>query len=941
MDKNLAKYIWSNTSRHQLWILFIILLSMPTYFLSLDLPKQIVNGPIQGDGFNTPGAQQTFLKLSLDLPNWISSAEPVVLFDGFQLERFQMLMALSGAFLLLVIINGLFKLYINTYKGRLGERMLRRLRFQLVDRVLRFPPNVFKRLKAAEVATMVKDEVEPLGGFIGDAFVQPAFLGMQAATALFFIILQNFWLGILAAFMVGIQGVVIPKMRRRLIRLGRERQLTARQLAGRVGEIVDGVSSVHVHDTSNYERADIADRLGKIFKIRYDLYQWKFFVKFLNNFLAQLTPFLFYAIGGYLALKGELDIGQLVAVISAYKDLPSPIKDLIDWDQQRVDVQVKYAQVYEQFHVDQILDPKLQEIMSDPVPPIATPIQVVNFSASDDSGARLLENVSLDIKPGEKLAIVGTAGGGTEALADAIARLLWPDSGRIAINGSDLLAISEAVTGRRIAYASSDANLFQGTIIDNIIYVLKHFPVRHPVYEGEKAAQREWEITEAERAGNPSHDLRADWVDYETIGIKGPDELFSAIEQVLDVVSLTEDVFALGLRASVDEEKHPSIPEHIVDARKALKARLEKEGLSGLVASFDLGLYNVEATVAENLLFGTPVKQDQPSKPKPAPGWFSRLLRKAEKEKEEFTNEKLASNSYFRSILAQSHLDESLYRMGIEIARNTVELFRDLPPDHPFFQQLSFMTADEIPAYQALLQRVQDKPLSGASEKDRKRIEEDRQMIMKLAFSYVEPRYRFGLLDQELMDRIVKARLAFHDNLPENLKSAIEPYDPESYNKSATILDNVLFGRIGHRHADASERIRGIVRAVLDELKLSRDVIKVGLEFNVGVGGRRLTSVQRQKVHVARALLKRGDFIIFNKALSALEQRTHEQLVRSVLSEADRDGRKPALVWVLSNPHLARLFDWVVVLDRGTAVEDGTYDQLMARKGVFASLLES
>jgi len=44
--------------------------------------------------------------------------------------------------------------------------------------------------------------------------------------------------------------------------------------------------------------------------------------------------------------------------------------------------------------------------------------------------------------------------------------------------------------------------------------------------------------------------------------------------------------------------------------------------------------------------------------------------------------------------------------------------------------------------------------------------------------------------------------------------------------------------------------------------------------------------VQRQKLHVARALLKRGDFIILNKALSSVEQRTQEQLVRSVLNEA-------------------------------------------------------
>ena len=69
------------------------------------------------------------------------------------------------------------------------------MRFELVDRVLRFPPSIFKRVKASEVATMVKDEVEPLGGFIGDAFVQPALLGGQAVTALVFIVRPEFLAG--------------------------------------------------------------------------------------------------------------------------------------------------------------------------------------------------------------------------------------------------------------------------------------------------------------------------------------------------------------------------------------------------------------------------------------------------------------------------------------------------------------------------------------------------------------------------------------------------------------------------------------------------------------------------------------------------------------------------------------------------------------------------
>lgn len=216
MEQSLTRYIWSHTRRQQLFILLIVALSMIPYFLAFDLPKQIVNGPIQGDGFEGANATQLFMHLTVDIPYWGT----VTLFPGLELNRMSMLMALSLTFLALVIINGLFKYYINTYKGRLGERLLRRIRFELIDRILRFPPTHFKRVKGAEISSMVKDEVEPLGGFTGDAFVQPALLGGQALSALFFILVQNFWLGLIAAFMAAIQVGIIPKMRRRLIELG-------------------------------------------------------------------------------------------------------------------------------------------------------------------------------------------------------------------------------------------------------------------------------------------------------------------------------------------------------------------------------------------------------------------------------------------------------------------------------------------------------------------------------------------------------------------------------------------------------------------------------------------------------------------------------------------------------------------------------------------------
>ncbi len=348
---------------------------------------------------------------------------------------------------------------------------------------------------------MVKDEVEPFGGFTGDAFVQPVMLGGQAAAALFFIFLQNLALGMIAFVMVAIQVGIIPKMRRRLIDLGRQRQITARHLAGKVGEIVDGIDTIHTYDTSNYERADIAHRLGHIYKIRYELYQWKFLVKFVNNFLSQLTPFLFYSIGGYFALKGSLDVGQLVAVINAYKDLPGPLKELIDWDQSRQDVQVKYEQVLEQFEPGQLVDPALHNVQ--PVTPAhaGTVLAAQNLTVVDGSGAKTLDNVTLKIERGETVAIIDNAGNGGESLAEAFARIVWPLSGRVSLGETDLLELPEAVSGRRITYASADSYFFHGSLKDNLLYGLKHAPTSTVSYNGEQAGHRNWEIREAELAG--------------------------------------------------------------------------------------------------------------------------------------------------------------------------------------------------------------------------------------------------------------------------------------------------------------------------------------------------------------------------------------------------------------------------------------------------------
>jgi ABC-type multidrug transport system fused ATPase/permease subunit len=170
LDPSIYGYILHYSLRDQIYLVIVTLLSFPFLYYSLDLPKQIVNHAISGKEF-----PQNLL--------------------GIELQQIPYLLVLCGVFLALVLINGWFKLHLNVKKGQVGERMLRRLRYQLYERVLRFPLRQFDRTATGEVIAMMTGELEPVGGFVGEAFALPISQGGTLLTILVFMFVQDPVLG--------------------------------------------------------------------------------------------------------------------------------------------------------------------------------------------------------------------------------------------------------------------------------------------------------------------------------------------------------------------------------------------------------------------------------------------------------------------------------------------------------------------------------------------------------------------------------------------------------------------------------------------------------------------------------------------------------------------------------------------------------------------------
>jgi putative ABC transport system ATP-binding protein len=198
-----------------------------------------------------------------------------------------------------------------------------------------------------------------------------------------------------------------------------------------------------------------------------------------------------------------------------------------------------------------VLDPQLQQLATSAPPHIEREVTAANVTIQDDSGALLLDSVTAKLTPGEAVAAIGPVGAGGEYLAEAMARLLEPSAGRILVDGVPIDTLPDSMVGRRVGYADANTYLPQSTLRDSLIYGLRHAPLSTHAKEAREEKLRQHE---ALAAGNTGFDVNDDWIDYQSAGAAGPEDLLLRLREVLAVVDLENDVYRLGLRGRLPPE---------------------------------------------------------------------------------------------------------------------------------------------------------------------------------------------------------------------------------------------------------------------------------------------------------------------------------------------------------------------------------------------------
>jgi ABC-type multidrug transport system fused ATPase/permease subunit len=812
IERTLFAFIWKYSKRDQLVLLVVTLSLFPLLYLTLELPKQIINDAI-GSGSSTITAY------------------------GIEFSQVNYLMLLCTGFLLAVLAHGLMKMRINTMKGVLAERLLRRFRYTLIARILRFPQPYFERTSQGELVSMVTAESEPMGGLMGDAVAQPVLQAGQMLTILGFLFFQSIAFGFAAVALIPLQAWLIPKLQRQINLLNKKRVVQVRALAAEIGEGAVGASTLRVNGGWRYRMAMIGDRLGRLFEIRFQIYQKKFFMKFLNNFITQLTPFFFFSIGGLLVIRGDVTIGALVAALAAYKDLSSPWKELLAYYNQTADMSLRWDTITERFAPEGMIDDALFYAPAPEAPRLTGDIVLDQVTVRDGDGNPVLEDISVTLPAGALIGFTAPNDEDRRALAEVLTRETLPASGRVSLSGHDIRELHQATIAKRIGHANSRPVMFQGSYGQNVLMPLRLAPTA-PGDEDEF-------FHESLRAGNTPDMLKAPWLDTGIAGVADREALRAWWYKLIDGSGSGETLTRRTLDQQYDNEKHAKLTEELIRLRPKIAAAVKTAGLSRFVHRFDPDRYNPALPVAENLLFATPLEVITPEIIE-AKLDFLRALHEL----------KLASNM------------EILARNIIEMLR---QIFGTTGTDHPLFRKVGL----DVAIYDAALDLVTRKPAGTKIT--------DSELALLLSVPSAVTAEQVGpSFPDEVRNRVLEMRREHASTLRKQMSDLFVPIQPDAYVYGLTVLENALYGKVSDSSGTRGEELRRIVSQVLAEEGVSPLVLELVFNVPIAIGGANLPALFAEPLSISRATIKRPDILILDKAMASYDPGIQGELLTSL-----------------------------------------------------------
>jgi len=267
---------------------------------------------------------------------------------------------------------------------------------------------------------------------------------------------------ILIPFLFLTMKIIGPKMGK----YAKELTKVASETSSRINESVDNAETVQAFTLE----AKLLGRIKNLWQKGYELTKknmlWSEVLTNTNGFLIVLATSAVMYIGGSAALRGEMTLGELLIFMVYMGYLLGPVETLVEQLTSRNQKKIEIERIYEVLSDHE----GIENLRANSHMPANIKGQIDFQNVSYAYGENVIfENLNLTIPPGQKVAIIGPSGGGKSTILKLPTLFLEPDAGKVLIDGVDIQSVSLQDLRKHISWVSQTPQLFDGTIIDNLL----------------------------------------------------------------------------------------------------------------------------------------------------------------------------------------------------------------------------------------------------------------------------------------------------------------------------------------------------------------------------------------------------------------------------------------------------------------------------------------
>lgn len=382
----------------------------------------------------------------------------------------EMLILLPIAIILLFFLKGAFdygQAYLMNY---VGLRVVADIRQKLYDHLQTLSLSFFTRTSTGVLISRITNDVNLVQGSVSNAItglIKDAVTILGLTAVVFY---RDWKLGLIAFVVFPVAIIPIKEFGKRLRKFSRKGLQRMGSLTAFLHETITGNRIVKAFNMEEYEKRRFAEENERYFKIFLKRVKIRALSHPLMELLGGIGIAVIIWVGGYSVVRGEVTPGTFFSFMTALLMLYAPVRNL---NKVNLEVQEGLAAAARIF---ELLDTEA-EIQEDknaiPLPPFSKKIEFKEVTFKYDS-APVLKSISLHVKAGETLAIVGMSGAGKTSLINLLPRFYDVDDGQILIDGIDIRKVTLRSLRDQIGLVTQQTILFNDTVRNNIAYGSLH-----------------------------------------------------------------------------------------------------------------------------------------------------------------------------------------------------------------------------------------------------------------------------------------------------------------------------------------------------------------------------------------------------------------------------------------------------------------------------------